>query len=173
MLLRIGNRFAEGGFADLFNSADGRTVYKLFRRFRADPEGNGVRALFEAESAAYRRAHEHEELRAHVPTFHGTATIQDVTAQDGSSISKRYHLPCCYGLERLPGEGRKYGWLPKEVQPAAEALAERFEAAGINHVRDGDFFGWQNPSSMVLVDIATYDVVAALPHPFLERSSGA
>jgi hypothetical protein len=173
MLLDISDRFAEGGFADLFNSPDAKTVYKLFRRFRADPEGRGIRALFEAEKAAYVRAQEHEEIRVHVPSFYGNATIEEVRAQDGSSLSERYQLNCCYCLERVPGKGLKYGWLPDHAKPAAEALAERFEAAGINHVRDADFFAWQTPHSMILVDIATYDVVASSPQLFRVPDAGA
>ena len=173
MLLRVHDRFDEGGFADLFHIPEDRTVYKLFRRFSSDSQGKGVHDLFNAETAAFVRAHTHDDLRKHVPAFHGHVKIEAVFEEDGSNLSDRYHLDCCYCLEHLAGKGLKYGWLPDDAKPAAESLVARFEGVGINHVTDADFFGWEDPGSMKVVDIATYDVVASLPQFFMQPKAGA
>jgi len=141
-------------------------VFKLFRRFVNDPHGDGVKELFRAEAKAFERAAAMTDLRSHIPVYYGVVEVADVTDARGVSAAAQYHLDCCYSLERLAGRGRKYGWIPDEHRIAVESLAERFEAAGIDHVGDADVFGRNEPGSMKFIDIALYDVVASRPSLF-------
>ena len=169
MILRTSDRIAEGGFADIFGAPDGSRVFKLFCRFVRDPDGVGVRGLCQSETQAYQVAHSDPGLRSHVPQYFGQIAVQDVIGEHGESIAGRYHLDCCYCLQKLPGCGSKYCGIPEERRAAVEDLAERFEAAGIDHVRDADVFGWNEPGSMKFIDIALYDVVASRPSLFRDQ----
>lgn len=170
MILSYLDRIAEGGFADVFGEPNGSLVFKLFRRRVSDPRGDGVRELCRTETQAFELATVRPELRSHIPVYHGVVALADVVDERETSVAGRYHLDCCYSLEWLAGLGKKFGWIPEEHQAAVERLAERFEAAGIGHVRDGDVFGWSEPDSMKFIDIAVCDVVAGRPSLFCDAS---
>jgi hypothetical protein len=160
MQLLLAHRDVEGSCADLFfYPADGR-LYKLFRGTPGTTVGRRNRAVFDAEVAAYALLQDSASLLRHSPAYYGTVDVCAVLTADGRHVHGRYLLDCCYSTDLLPGPCVKVFGVPDEYQGSVLALMARFENAGIQHVADADVNGWESPTTMKLLDFATYDALA-------------
>ena len=157
--LSLVDRLGEGAYADVFARPGGQ-VAKLFRRKPLDPDGRAVRAMFAAETSAFAIGHSNPGLSRSLAAFYGPVSVSGVDASSGPPVDGSYWLDCCYAIERLRGEERKVFALPSLSLPSVETLLDRLSAAGVGYGADASAFGWQNVTSMKLIDVATYDVAA-------------
>jgi len=139
-----------GATADVFN-VDG-IAYKVFRVYGVANPIERVRARFESETAAYSRAAVDSWLQPHTATYHGATEIDDVLDESGQSVGSMYALNCCYRIELLTGDERKF--LTTGLREANEHLREaerRFSAMGID-LRDSSVFNGEDAERFKFID---------------------
>jgi hypothetical protein len=140
-----------GATADIFN-VDG-IAYKVFRVYGVAQPVERVKARFESESAAYRRAAADSWLRQHTATYYGASAIDAILDEDGESVGSMYALDCCYRIELLTGDERKF--LAAGLREANEHLREaegRFSETGID-LRDSSVFNGADAERFKFIDI--------------------
>jgi hypothetical protein len=139
-----------GATADVFNV--GGIAYKVFRVYGVAQPVERVKVRFESESAAYRRAAADSWLRQHTATYYGALEIDDILGEDGESVGSMYALDCCYRIELLAGDERKF--LTAGLREANEHLREaerRFLETGIN-LRDSSVFNGEDAERFKFID---------------------
>src|SRR5215467_6586061 len=92
---------SRGVWADVF-----QVNTRAFKLFHSGPEvppyqlREGRERRFSCQIEAYQRITDQDSwLAAHTATFYGSCLIDDVIAENGSSIKANYLLHCCYSME--------------------------------------------------------------------------
>ena len=139
-----------GATADVF-AVDG-IACKVFRVFGVAHSPEGVRARFESEVEAYRRAALDPWLALHVARFYGRRIVTDVIEEDGTSIASLYALECCYQMELLEGNEKKFTALGlRQSFKHLQTAQDRFAEIGID-VLDASVFDAENAEAFKLID---------------------
>lgn len=139
-----------GAAADVFNV--GGIAYKVFRVYGVAQPVERVRARFESECAAYELTIGESWLRQHTATYYGTSAIDDILDEEGVGVGSIYALDCCYRMELLAGDERKF--LAAGLREANEHLREaerRFSERGID-LRDSSVFNGENAEKFKFID---------------------
>ena len=159
-----------GAYADIFRPGSGARVYKLFISTQhnmnvsqglTNPERQDCcRKTFQSECEAYERAGLDPYLCAHIPRFFERCAVEDVADSTGS-ISNRYILDCCYGMEYIAGEDRKLGtFRPEEYPDHIRTALDAFREAGIHHVKDASVFFPEDRDMFIFIDFAIEEFLA-------------
>ena len=153
MTLSFTDRVGEGAIADVFATDSPDLVCKLYRSAGSDRWRKWAPKVHEAEAQAYRIAHDHPVLRAHVPRFEGVVSVRAVLdgARDRSS---EYLLDTGLLLERLHGDEEKATGLDPAKYPHMPRLVEQFYQAGLD-VGDSSAFRYDDPAAVKFIDILT------------------
>ena len=166
LTLRMQNRIGFGVFSTVFRHPENGRVYKLFKERDendqlgdlGDQEPILRRAAFNSEVSAYEIAMSIPSIRPLVPTFYGQVVVDKVLAVDGSDISDRYLLDCCYVIDFVEGPAPAKFTREIAAQHAhLQTLTATFEAHGINHWHDGAVFHAANPANTKVADFALKD----------------
>jgi hypothetical protein len=139
-----------GATADVFNV--GGIAYKVFRVYGTAQPVERVRVLFESENGAYRRAAADSWLQRHTATYYGPSAIDDILDEDGESVGRMYALDCCYRMELLTGDERKF--LAAGLREGNEHMREagrRFREVGID-LRDSSVFNGEDAERFKFID---------------------
>jgi hypothetical protein len=166
---------AKGAFGDIFSSED-NTIIKLFRRQQVthnsteDASDHDVvlRAVWDAECAAYEMLAGRSELARYTPRYFGRLRISDVLNESGESVGEEYLLDCAYRLQRVPGRDVKVGWLQGEaIFPKVDAFLDLLNEIGIRHPYDSSVFVPGVETEFTVIDVATWDAMAELTDPLV------
>jgi hypothetical protein len=144
---------------------DHRRIYKLFissqhptvlRQIGWTPGEDERRSkTFASERDAYTILSQLPALARWAPRFEGIFTVAHITGANGNSISHRYLLDCCYGLEYIPhGPSRKLQAFLGGGHPHLDDAVVRFKAAGIAYLRDASVFLPEDPMAFKIIDFA-------------------
>ena len=139
-----------GATADIFN-VDG-IAYKVFRVYGVAQPFERVKARFESETEAYRRAGGDSWLRRHTAMYYGVSAVDDIFDENGESVGRMYALDCCYRMELLTGDERKF--LVAGLREGNEHLREaerRFSQTDID-LRDSSVFDGEDAERFKFID---------------------
>ena len=171
MILRLAQRIDTGAYSEVFRSADGERLFKLFINGKhpsnvsqglTHPDHDGQRRrTFAAECEAYEIAMSHPRIRRHVPQFYGRVEVNDVVDQRGNSVANDYLLDCCYSLEYVSGNERKLGvYVGGEHPQHLAELLKDMDAAGIGYLLDASVLMPEDSESFQIIDFATREIEA-------------
>jgi hypothetical protein len=122
----------EGAFGLIFVDVARARVLKVFRRKHEASERH-CRAVFEAETEAYRLASVSPNLKDLVPAFHGARSNVTVLDAKGKDVSAAFIPDLAYEMDFIAGSFQKIG----AVQPAeADRIKTLFRAEGIAYLTD-------------------------------------
>lgn len=169
LILKIQKRIQTGAYSDIFRSADGTKVFKLFincshptnvSQWLTMPEHDKQRRdTFDTECDAYEIALKHPSILLHVPHFYGRVEISDVLDQEGNSVACHYLLDCCYAIEYLDGDDVKLGsYSDEDIPPHLRDFIMAMQAVGIAYVKDASVFMPDDAEGFKIIDFATREV---------------
>ena len=153
--------YKSGAYGTVFKPKNKDFVYKVFKSRNTDLDNFLIENTFRSEVLAYKKLVQNENLKLHVPYYHGTVKIDNIEI-NSEIVTGEYRCDLAYQIQFIEGQFRKIGH-NKEVKD----IISKFKTIDIHYIVDADYCYYEN--TYKFIDFGILGVLEELENKFYSQ----